>query len=94
MTEKILINARIIDPSQNMDEKGSVIIDANGKIKSIGKSMVLVSMHLMKGQSSNLKQLISHPKMQSLLHTEWTLVSQMIQLLLWVYFVMVMVSTL
>ena len=36
MTEKILTNARIIDPSQNMDEKGSVIIDENGKIKSIG----------------------------------------------------------
>ena len=39
MSEKILINARIIDPSQNMDEKGSVIIDANGKIKSIGKNV-------------------------------------------------------
>ncbi len=35
MTEKILINARIIDPSQKMDEKGSVIIGENGKIKSI-----------------------------------------------------------
>ena len=39
MKEKIFINARIIDPSQNMDEKGSVIVDANGKIKSIGKSL-------------------------------------------------------
>ena len=39
MSEKILINARIIDPSQNMDEKGSVIIDSNGKIKSIGKNV-------------------------------------------------------
>ncbi len=39
MTEKILTNARIIDPSQNMDEKGSVIIDENGKIKSIGKNV-------------------------------------------------------
>ena len=39
MTEKILTNARIIDPSQNMDEKGSVIIDKNGKIKSIGKNV-------------------------------------------------------
>ena len=38
MKEKIFINARIIDPSQNMDEKGSVIVDANGKIKSIGKN--------------------------------------------------------
>jgi dihydroorotase len=39
MNEKILINARIIDPSQKMDEKGSVIIDSNGKIKSIGKNI-------------------------------------------------------
>ena len=39
MKEKILINARIIDPSQKMDEKGSLIIDANGKIKAIGKKV-------------------------------------------------------
>ena len=37
MTEKFLTNVRIIDPSQHMDEKGSVVIDENGKIKSIGK---------------------------------------------------------
>jgi dihydroorotase len=39
MTEKMLINARIIDPSQDMDEKGSVVVDENGKIKSIGKNV-------------------------------------------------------
>jgi dihydroorotase len=39
MKEKILINARIIDPSQKMDEKGSVIIDKNGKVKLIGKNV-------------------------------------------------------
>ena len=39
MREKILINARIIDPSQGMDEKGSIIIGNNGKIKAIGKSV-------------------------------------------------------
>ena len=39
MTEKILINARIIDPSQKMDTIGSVIIDKNGKIKLIGKDV-------------------------------------------------------
>ena len=39
MTEKILTNVRIIDPSQKMDEMGSVIIDENGKIKSIGKDV-------------------------------------------------------
>ena len=35
MKEKILINARIIDPSQNIDEKGSLIIDENGKVKKM-----------------------------------------------------------
>ena len=39
MKEKILINARIIDPSQGMDEKGSVLVDDKGKIKSIGKNV-------------------------------------------------------
>ncbi len=39
MKEKILINARIIDPSQKMDEKGSVIIDDKGKIKMIGNNV-------------------------------------------------------
>ncbi len=39
MTEKFLTNVRIIDPSQKMDETGSVIIDKNGKIKLIGKEI-------------------------------------------------------
>ena len=39
MKEKIFINARIIDPSQKMDEKGSVILDQNGKVKAIGKDI-------------------------------------------------------
>ena len=39
MNEKILINAKIIDPSQNVNEKGNIIIDRNGKIKSIGKNV-------------------------------------------------------
>ncbi len=38
MKEKIFINARIVDPSQNIDEVGSVIVSAEGKIKSIGKN--------------------------------------------------------
>ena len=38
MKEKIFINARIIDPSQKMDEKGSLILNDNGKVKAIGKS--------------------------------------------------------
>jgi dihydroorotase len=39
MKEKIFINARIIDPSQNMDEKGSLILDHNGKVNAIGKNV-------------------------------------------------------
>jgi len=39
MNEKILINARIIDPSQKMDEHGSVIVGENGKVKAIGKDV-------------------------------------------------------
>ena len=39
MREKIFINARIIDPSQKMDEKGSLILDEKGKVKSIGKEV-------------------------------------------------------
>ena len=37
MKEKYFINARIIDPSQNLDEIGGVIVDSNGKIKDVGK---------------------------------------------------------
>ncbi len=37
MKEKILTNVRIIDPSQEMDEIGNIVIDEKGKIKSIGK---------------------------------------------------------
>ena len=39
MKEKIFINARIIDPSQNMDEIGSLILDDKGKVKAIGKNV-------------------------------------------------------
>ena len=39
MKEKIFINARIIDPSQNMDEMGSLILDQNGKVKAIGNKV-------------------------------------------------------
>ena len=39
MKEKFFINARIIDPSQNIDEIGGLIVDNNGKIKALGKSV-------------------------------------------------------
>ena len=39
MKEKIFINARIIDPSQKMDEIGSLILNEKGKVKAIGKNI-------------------------------------------------------
>ena len=39
MKEKIFINARIIDPSQSMDEKGSLILNDKGRVKAIGKNV-------------------------------------------------------
>tara|TARA_B100000941_G_scaffold288004_1_gene264152 strand:+ start:44 stop:1336 length:1293 start_codon:yes stop_codon:yes gene_type:complete len=39
MKEKYFINGRIIDPSQNLDEIGGLIVDNKGKIKAVGKSV-------------------------------------------------------
>jgi len=39
MKEKYLTNARIIDPKNNIDEIGGVIIDSKGLIKAIGKKV-------------------------------------------------------
>ena len=39
MKEKILKNCRIIDPSQKINEIGSILIDDNGKIKDLGKNV-------------------------------------------------------
>jgi len=39
MREKILINARIIDPSQKLDCIGGLAIDTNGKVKAVGKNI-------------------------------------------------------
>jgi len=39
MNEKYLINARIIDPKNQIDEKGGVIIDQKGQIKAVGKKV-------------------------------------------------------
>jgi len=39
MKEKIFINARIVDPSQNIDEVGSLILNDKGKVKAIGKNI-------------------------------------------------------
>ena len=37
MKKKYLINGRIIDPKNQMDEIGGLIIDINGKIQAVGK---------------------------------------------------------
>ena len=39
MKEKYFINARIIDPSQGLDEVGGLIVDSKGKIKAVGKNI-------------------------------------------------------
>ena len=39
MKEKYLTNARIIDPKNNLDEIGGLIIDEKGSIKAIGKKV-------------------------------------------------------
>ena len=39
MKDKYFINARIIDPSQNLDEIGGLIVGSDGKIKSVGKNV-------------------------------------------------------
>jgi len=39
MKEKYLINARIIDPKNDLDEIGGLIIDAKGLIKAVGKKV-------------------------------------------------------
>ena len=52
MKEKYLINARIIDPKNEIDELGGLIIDQKGKIKAVGK------MCLMKTCPMKLKKLI------------------------------------
>ncbi len=57
MEEKILMNLRIIDPSQKMDEIGNIFIDEKGKIKSIGKK----SDTSKSAQKIDLKGLIAIP---------------------------------
>ena len=39
MKEKYLVNARIIDPKNKIDEIGGLIIDTKGLIKAIGKKV-------------------------------------------------------
>ncbi len=60
MKEKYLINARIIDPKNDMDEKGGVIINQEGKIKAVGKKVN--SLNLPKdSQKIDLKDMILIP---------------------------------
>mgnify|MGYP001292249570 CR=1 FL=1 len=39
MKDKYLINARIVDPKNNLDEIGGIIIDSKGLIKAVGKKV-------------------------------------------------------
>ena len=42
MKEKYLINARIIDPKNDLDEMGGLIIDSKGLIKAVEKKLLMV----------------------------------------------------
>ena len=53
MKEKIFINARILDPSQKIDEVGSLILNEKGKVKAIGKNI--------KQSDASKDALIMHP---------------------------------
>jgi dihydroorotase len=44
MREKYLINARIIDPKNQIDEKGGLVIDQKGQIKAIGKKVTITNL--------------------------------------------------
>ena len=39
MKKKYYLNANIIDPANNIDEIGGIIIDENGKIEAAGKKV-------------------------------------------------------
>ena len=39
MKMKLLINTRVMDPQNNIDEMGGILIDENGKIKAVGKKV-------------------------------------------------------
>ena len=58
MKEKILMNVRIIDPSQKMDEVGNIVIDEKGKNKINWKKNLL---HLNQQKKSIWKGLIAIP---------------------------------
>ena len=57
MKEKILTNLRIVDPSQEIDEIGNIVIDEKGKIKSIGKKSEIPK----SSEKIDLKGLIAIP---------------------------------
>jgi len=45
MKEKYLINARIIDPINDLDETGGLIIDSKGLIKAVGEKVTNGNIH-------------------------------------------------
>ena len=42
MKEKYIINANIIDPKNNLQETGGIIINDKGEVKAIGKSRLII----------------------------------------------------
>ena len=60
MNEKYLINARIIDPKNQIDEKGGLIIDQKGRIKAVGKKVTETNLP-MSAKKIDLKEQILIP---------------------------------
>jgi len=60
MKEKYLINARIVDPKNDIDEIGGLIIDSNGLIKAVGKKVTNANLPS-KAEKIDLKKQILIP---------------------------------
>ena len=60
MKEKYLINARIIDPKNQIDEIGGLIIDSKGMIKAVGKKVANANLPI-KADKIDLKKQILMP---------------------------------
>ena len=60
MNETYLVNARIIDPKNQIDEIGGLIIDQKGKIKAVGKKVVNENLPA-KAHKINVKKMILMP---------------------------------
>ena len=75
MKEKYLINGRIIDPKNQVDEIGGLIIDSKGLIKAVGRKVVVDNLPKeaekidLKNSTPNLEIQIFEKKLQRKMHS-------------------------